>query len=267
LRAARVRHLLNHSSGLGNPIPIRWVHAEGKPHPDPAAFLARVLSRQRHRRYRSERAARYSNIGFLALGQVIAAASVTDYESAVRELILDPLHMDHTAFHWSDASLLSLSRATGHVRLHPLAAPLLSAVLPANLTGPRSGRTLTLRSFEVDGASYGGLIGTVGDAARFLTVFTNRGTVDSRRVLSSTAVETMTAIATAGRPYDFGLGWYRPHDDRSTSVQHLGGGIGYFNVLRANISGSSGAVVMSNITKHWDIAAFADTLCAEPVHP
>src|SRR6476620_2317415 len=45
--AVRVRHLLNHSSGLRNPIPIRWVHHAGQPTPDARRFLARLLSKQR----------------------------------------------------------------------------------------------------------------------------------------------------------------------------------------------------------------------------
>ena len=47
----RVRHLLNHSSGLRNPVPIRWIHRPGDPAPDPAAFLAQTLARQRRLRF------------------------------------------------------------------------------------------------------------------------------------------------------------------------------------------------------------------------
>src|SRR5215472_14787827 len=47
---ARVRHLLNHSSGLRNPVPIRWVHRADDPAPGSPAFLARLLARQRRPR-------------------------------------------------------------------------------------------------------------------------------------------------------------------------------------------------------------------------
>jgi CubicO group peptidase (beta-lactamase class C family) len=33
----RVRHLLSHSSGLANPIPVRWVHPRRSPAPTPAS--------------------------------------------------------------------------------------------------------------------------------------------------------------------------------------------------------------------------------------
>ena len=137
--------------------------------------------------------------------------------------------------------------------------PVLSSLLPPGVLGPRSGGTVTLRRFELDGAAYGGLIGTVTDAARLLAVFTNGGTVGSTSVLRRESVEAMTAITTKGRPYDVGLGWLRPHGDPPDSVEHFGGGIGYFNVLRVNLAAGCGAVVMSNTTKHWDIAGFADS--------
>ena len=91
-----------------------------------------------------------------------------------------------------------------------------------------------------------------------MAVFTNAGRVDARRILRRESVEAMTAITTKGHPYDVRLGWFRPHRDRPDSVEHLGGGIGYFNVLRLNRRAGCGAVVMSNTTKHWDIAGFAD---------
>jgi CubicO group peptidase (beta-lactamase class C family) len=59
--AVRVRHLLNHSSGLRNPVPIRWVHGAADPGPGSAAFLARLLARQ-HRPRSAPGAAVMSNI-------------------------------------------------------------------------------------------------------------------------------------------------------------------------------------------------------------
>src|SRR5690349_9699774 len=34
-----VRHLLNHSSGLANPLPLRWIHPASEPGPDPREWL------------------------------------------------------------------------------------------------------------------------------------------------------------------------------------------------------------------------------------
>jgi CubicO group peptidase (beta-lactamase class C family) len=42
-----VRHLLNHSSGLANPLPIRWVRPADAPHPDHSTFVGRLLAKHR----------------------------------------------------------------------------------------------------------------------------------------------------------------------------------------------------------------------------
>ena len=40
-----VRQLLNHSSGLANPLPIRWVRPADTPDPDRSAFVGRLLAK------------------------------------------------------------------------------------------------------------------------------------------------------------------------------------------------------------------------------
>jgi CubicO group peptidase (beta-lactamase class C family) len=218
-----------------------------------------VLSKPRRRRYAPGSRARYSNIGYLAVGQVIAVAAGVPYEEFVCTQVLGPLGMTHTGFRWADAALSSTPRITGHFRLAGVGVPIFSALLPRGLVGPRAGSLVTLRPFELDGAAYGGLIGTVSDAARLLAVYTNRGTVGTRRLLHPESVEAMITITVRSRPYDVGLGWFRPNGDRPNRIEHLGGGIGYFNVMRLDTRTGGGAVVMSNITKHWGITPFADS--------
>ncbi len=253
----RVRHLLSHSSGLRNPVPIRWVHRPGDPRPDPAAFLARLLARQRRPRFQPGVRAAYSNVGYLALGEVIAAAAGLPYETFVREQLLTPLGMTHTAFSWNDPALTGVPRVTAHQRIWSPLTPLL-AVLPHGIAGPRAGGFVTLEAFELDSAAYGGLIGPVSDAARLVALYANRGSADGTRLLRPDSVDAMTAIRTRGRPYDLGLGWFRPHQDGFLGVEHLGGGMGYWNLLRLHPHNGRGAAVWSNTTDRWNITAFAD---------
>ena len=78
------RHLLSHSAGLSNPIPIGWVRQADDPPEDLEAFTARLL--KKHSRLRGEpgRHARYSNLGYLVLGQAVLAASGMSYVEYVR---------------------------------------------------------------------------------------------------------------------------------------------------------------------------------------
>jgi CubicO group peptidase (beta-lactamase class C family) len=254
----RVRHLLNHSSGLRNPLPIRWVHRAADPGPGSPAFLARLLARQHRPRFAPGARAAYSNVGYLALGEVIAAAAGRPYEEFVRDELLRPLGMIHSTFTWSDPALAGVPRVTPHHQLPRALTPVARGLLPEGLLGARTGRFVGLEPFELDGAAYGGLIGPVTEAAQMIALHCNGGTVNGTRVLTRQSIDAMTAVTTPGKPYDLGLGWFRPHDDHSPQVEHFGGGIGYWNLLRMNPRTAHGAAVMSNTTRHWNITAFAD---------
>jgi len=95
---ATVRHLLSHSSGLPNPIPVRWVRPAGSPRPDPHEFTAGLLRRHGKLTSRPGETARYSNLGYVVLGEVIAAVSGAPYIDYVRQNVLEPLGMTQTDF-------------------------------------------------------------------------------------------------------------------------------------------------------------------------
>src|SRR5829696_7826487 len=86
-RQPTVRQLLTHTAGLGNPLPIRWAHLAGATGPEPEALLRRVVGRGRAYRYPVGESARYSNVGYLALGQVITAAARMPFETHVQQSV------------------------------------------------------------------------------------------------------------------------------------------------------------------------------------
>src|SRR5512141_1823673 len=92
------RHLLSHSSGLANPIPVRWIHPTDEPGPDPDAFLDTALAKHAKLRFDPGSRSSYSNTGTLVLGQVLAAVTGTPYTELARRDVLEPLGMRQTAF-------------------------------------------------------------------------------------------------------------------------------------------------------------------------
>lgn len=245
-----VRHLLSHSSGLANPLPVRWVHPAGTPGPDARAFLERLLARHATLRFRPGEKARYSNLGYLALGEVVAGATGVPFTDAVRDLVLEPLGMRHTGFTYEECG--GREAAAGHQRLAAPLAPLLRAVLPAGVVGGRHGRYIAYRPFYVDGAAYGGLVGGVDDAVRLALLHLNDGAVGGAQLLSREAVAAMRRITPRGGRYDFGLGWYRPAGERAgpDHVEHFGGGSGFFSALRLYPDRRLGILVMGNATRY-----------------
>ncbi|MGH2755718.1 MAG: serine hydrolase domain-containing protein [Actinomycetota bacterium] len=240
------RHLLQHSAGLRNPLPVRWVHPAAEPPPDPEAFLTRLLST--HRKLRWEPGARtsYSNLGALILGAALTARTGRAFDALMRTEILEPLGMTATGF---GDELKGAPRATGY---HPRGNPL-RYFLPGWVRGDPVGRWLTLEPFALDGAPYGGLVGTADDAARFLQMHLSNGGFQGRVILGPEVASDMRRISLQGKRYDLGLGWFRPASRRDSTpgfVEHLGGGAGFFNCMRAYPTKGVGAIVVGNATRY-----------------
>jgi CubicO group peptidase (beta-lactamase class C family) len=255
-----IKHLLNHSSGLVNPIPVRWVHAADQPGRDPHQFTLELLGRHSKLRFPAGSKASYTNLGYMALGEVITAAAGQSYEDYVRGHILEPLGMTRTDFAYRPD--MKTDAATGYQsRLNPL-TPLFGHMLPGGIVGGNQGRFLAFHPFCVDGPAYGGLIGSVRDAARFMSAHLNHGRANSVQLLSNESVEQMQTITARGRKLDVGLGWFRRHSDHrsdETYLEHLGGGGGFFNMMRIHPERGLGVIVMGNATSydHQRLAAAA----------
>jgi CubicO group peptidase (beta-lactamase class C family) len=246
-----VRHLLQHASGLANPIPVVWIHPVDQPAPDADAFLSGLLRKHAKLRFEPGTRSSYSNVGTLVLGAAISAAVGRPYIDVAREEVLEPVGMSHTGFTFSP----DVDAATGY---HPRWSPM-RLLLPRWVTGTSVGRWMGFTRFVLDGAAYGGLIGTAEDAARFLQLHLRDGELGDTRLLTERSARSMRNVTLEGRRFDLGLGWFRPSDQRGADplfVEHLGGGAGFFNVIRLYPAEGVGAVVMGNSTK-YDIDAVA----------
>ena len=245
----RVRHLLSHSSGLVNPIPVRWVHAAEEPGRESHEFALALLERHRKLRFHAGSRAAYSNLGDIALGEVVAAASGQPYEAYVRSQILEPLAMNRTGFSYEG---MGDDVATGYqLRFHPM-MPLFRLILPKGIVGPTTGRFVAFNPFYVDGPAYGGLIGSACDAARFVAAHLNRGELEGHRLLSPDSVAAMQTIQARGRKLDVGFGWFRRGPKRRSVdyVEHLGGGGGFWTMMRIYPERGLGIVTMGNSTSY-----------------
>jgi CubicO group peptidase (beta-lactamase class C family) len=259
-----VRHLLSHSSGLANPIPIRWVRPASTPAPDQRAFVNRLLARHRKLKFVPGERASYSNLGYLVLGEVVSEVSGVRYEEYVRDEILLPLGMNHTGFSYPELARREAAIAY-QPRWRPL-TPLFRAALPRGIVGPRHGRYVTFNPFYVNGAAYGGLVGSVSEAIRFVQLHLNGGQANGTRLLSPESVAMMQRISPRGGKRDFGLGWFRSREAaqrRPAFVEHLGGGAGFWNVMRLYPEESLGVVMMGNTTR-YDHESVCDAIVSVP---
>ena len=247
----RVRQLLDHTAGAPNPVPVRWVLPADATDADVAAFARRILARHGRPQRPPGPPARYSNLGYLVLAEAVARAAGEPFVDHVRRQVLTPAGMTGTGY----TRRADGEHATGYVRLPRALTPALRAVLPRGIVGARCGRQVALRPFRVAGAGYGGLIGSVTDAARLLRLHLADGTIDGNRVLTAATARAMRTIGTPGRPFDLGLGWFRRPEDRDARpafVEHWGTGGGFWNAMRLYPGLGLGVVVMANTTRAYD---------------
>jgi CubicO group peptidase (beta-lactamase class C family) len=243
------RHLLAHSSGLANPPPVRWVRPAGAPPPDARAFLGRLLHRHRRLRFRPGQTAAYSNLGYLVLGELIASCAGQSFCEFVRRELLEPLGMSRTGFEHAQAPA---DIATGYWRLPPGGQAALRLLLPPGIVGQRAGALVSFRPFYVNGPPYGGLVGDIQDAARFLALHLADGVANGNRLLSAASAAAMRTLTTNGTRLTTGLGWWRRHeaDDGSGLVEHLGGGGAYRNLMRLYPNTGRAVVMFGNLTSY-----------------
>jgi CubicO group peptidase (beta-lactamase class C family) len=249
------RQLLCHTGGLGNPLPVRWVRPAHQP-ADPA-FLARILDKHGMPRKPVGARAAYSNIGYLLAAEVIEAATGQPVEECVHKTVLAPLGMKSTGYQY-DAHA---PRAVGYARVPQPIRPALRRLMPEGIVGPAHGPYTSFHPFLVDGAGYGGLVGTAADAARLAAAHA-AGAGDPHAVLQQGDIEAMRTIRASGKPFDHGIGWFRkPTDSARTPsfLEHYGTGGGFWNAMRIYPEDRLAVVAMANTTAKWDV----DTLFTE----
>jgi CubicO group peptidase (beta-lactamase class C family) len=258
-RRITARHLLAHSAGFANPIPVRWIHPIHAPAVDQDSLLDRLLAKHGKLRFEPGARSSYSNLSSLSLGVAMANLTGTPFPEIVESRVLRLLGMRDTSFSYTDE--MSARAATGY---HPRRNPM-RLLLPRWVIGEPAGRWVALKRFLLDGQAYGGLVGSLEDAARFLEMHVRDGEFDGARILHPGTARRMREIVTRGRRFDLGLGWFRPANHRGDDppfVEHLGGGAGFFNVIRVYPTRGVGIAVMGNATK-YDIDAVATLALTE----
>ena len=252
-----VRHLLNHTSGLPDPMPamIGWMHY-GNELVDQTDLIRRRLPQFSKLQSSPGTKAAYTNLGYMVLGAVIERVSGQSYAAYVTDNILQPLGMRHTGFLYPEAGQAQEARGSQAV-VHAY-TPLLPFLLDAKaLIYQRAGKILWLNRVYTDALPPSGLIGPAPDVARLLLAFLHGGELDGARILSPQSVATMTAIpggpaATPGTVKvsgsQHGLGWLFVADRSRLWLQHDGGGPGFATTMRLYPEEDLGIVIMANGT-------------------
>jgi CubicO group peptidase (beta-lactamase class C family) len=254
-----IRELLSHTSGVPNPIPLRWVHpaADHAAFDDKAALDAVLLDNPRLSSAPGSRYA-YSNIGYWLLGRVVEAASDRAFPSYVTDAVLGPLGLTPSEMGYSIAD--PGRHATGYLEKYSLMNIGKGFLLDRTLLGGYEGSWLTIRPHFPNGAAFGGLVGTARGFAKLLR--------DQLRPSSVLLDEPTRALLYArqrtkrGRAVPMTLGWHFGGSPGTPIFYKEGGGGGFHALMRLYPSAGLGTVLMTNATG-FDVTACLDALDSE----
>lgn len=228
-----VAQLLSHTGGLTSESPGEWwERAPGDGWP----ALVESMSAEQGRHRAGERF-HYSNVGYGVLGQLVAELRGTDWLTALREEILEPLGMTRTTPHPSAPHALGFA-------VHPFADVLLPEPTPdAGAMAPA-----------------GQLWSTVTDLARWVRFLAG----DTGGVLSPDTVAEMRAPAAvedgAAWTTGYGLGLQAFRNSGRQLCGHGGSMPGFLASVVVDPATTTGALALTNSTAGVGVAALTTDL-------
>jgi len=255
-QSVTVRQLIAHTSGIPNPIPLRWVHpAADHESFDEKATLEAIL--RKHPRLSFEPGTKYgySNIGYWLLGRIVERTSGEPFPAYVREHILRPLAISPQALAYAVTD--RAHHAAGYLEKYSLMNLAKGFLIDRDLIGGYSGRWLEIRSHYLNGPAFGGLVGSAGAFGTFLQDQLRERSVllnDTTRRLFYAQQQTVR-----GTPVAMTLGWHIGNADGPHFFYKEGGGGGFHCMMRVYPSAGIGTVVMTNATG-FDVRGLLDTL-------
>ena len=232
-----VEQLLSHRAGLANPLPLSWIHlAQEDQNFDAADFSHRIIAANSRLKYRPGTKTRYSNVGYLILGELIEKVSGQPYREYIRQHIFEKLQ--------PNGGYLGFTRpetgeyATGYHRRRSFSNLLLGLLLnKKKYTRPASPDWLAFNPLYINGTAYGGMVANARGLAAYL-----------QAVLKNELFENpaTTQLLLARQEPGMGLGWYTGTLNGQVYHTHAGGGGGFYCEIRVYPALQLASIMMTN---------------------
>ncbi|PYS88890.1 MAG: hypothetical protein DMF62_08665 [Acidobacteria bacterium] len=211
-----VRDLLTHTSGLSNdPLTFRMAYSGES---DPGE-MARVFAEATTYNDAAYGKYKYDNLGYNIYAVLLQNHLKKAWQDVLREKVFEPLGMNHTTAYVSQIAAKKWPRAEGYIIDGST-----GKVLPA-----------PLKKADNNMQSAGGIYTTIGDAARWLEMNINEGSIDGKQVVPADIVRAVhtgyTQTVRDAPPFvgngEYGLGWQIGKYKDDKVIYHHGGFTGY----------------------------------------
>jgi CubicO group peptidase (beta-lactamase class C family) len=245
-----IKHLLNHTAGIPNPVPLAWIHLiEDHKAFDRDKYFDPILKKNGSVKSKPNDKFAYSNLGYILLGQLIENVSGMSYERYIEQHIIAPLGL---APHQLGFVIADLERnAKGYHKKSAFSNLILGLFLDkGKFMGEPEGIWKPFKDYYINGAPYGGLIGTTDAYVAYVQELLKP---DSR--LISPEYKKLLFVenhTNNGKASGMCLSWYTGVLNGNRYYTHAGGGGGYYCEIRVYPEKGVGSVIMFNRTGMTD---------------
>jgi D-alanyl-D-alanine carboxypeptidase len=237
-----VEQLLSHTAGIPNPLPLRWIHlAEQHQDFDRDKFFKEILKNNAEPEYEPGTKFKYSNLGYVLLGQLIERVSGQSFEKYVSENIIERSGIERVDLGFE---INPLVHAMGYHKYWSLGNAVFGCLIDKEkFMGEREGRWKPFRHFYNNGTAYGGMVGSGKGLIKYAQALL---TEDSVLLNSHYKQVLFTERVINAKPTGMSLSWYTGTLKGNKYYAHAGGGGGYYLELRIYPALGVGSVILYN---------------------
>lgn len=243
--AITIRQLLNHTSGIPNPIPLKWVHLVNEhSNFDEKGARQAVLQHHDEVEFMPGEEYQYNNIGYWLLGAVIEHASGMAYADYMEHRIFRPLKLtpDEIGFRIINEN----NHAKGYLKTWSFMGIFGRFFVDSDVIGKDESGWTHIENVYLNGPSFGGAIGT---ARAFSVILQDLLSEDSKLLTSRTKRQLyQQQQLNSGKEITMTLGWHIGTLEGVTYYYKEGGGAGFHSEMRIYPSSGYGSVIMANRT-------------------
>ncbi len=254
-----IEQLLSHTAGIPNPLPLKWIHlAEEHPGFKRDPFFAEVFKAHPKLDFEPGTKFKYSNLGYVLLGQLVETVSGQPFEEYVKENIVERCGIDPSGLNFH---LDPSTHAVGYHKWWSFGNALFGFLIDkSKFMGGREGRWKPFHFFYNNGTAYGGLFGSASGLIRYAQNLLKANSV----LLNDQYKEILfTERVVRNRPTGMSLSWFTGNLKGNKYLAHAGGGGGYYCELRVYPELGVGSVIIYNRSGMRDerILDRADAFC------
>jgi D-alanyl-D-alanine carboxypeptidase len=242
LKEITIQQLLSHTSGIPNPLPLKWIHLANEHDGfNRDSFFDDVFKANPKLAFDSGTDFKYSNLGYVFLGQLVERVSGQSFETYVTENIIARSGISPSDLNFR---IQQSSHAVGYHKWWSLSNAIFGFLIDKEkFMGEKEGRWKPFKLFYNNGTPYGGMFGSAPGLIKYAQTLLQQNSI----LLNDHYKEILfTESMAKEKPTGMSLSWFTGSLKGNRFFAHAGGGGGYYVELRVYPELGVGSVIMYN---------------------